>query len=73
LSSDEHKVGKLVGLEEINYFSHVSIIKCTVKVCEINISDLSSSLDVNAINVNAACCFLNTFLLLDVRLILKNV
>ena len=73
LSSDEHKVRKLVGLEEINYFLNVPIIKCSVKLSEIDISDLGSSLDINAINVDTACCFLNTFLLLDVRFILKNI
>lgn len=73
LSSDKHKVGKLVGLEEINYFLNVSIIKCSVKFSEIDVSDLGSSLDINTINVDTACCFLNTFFLLDVRFILKNI
>ena len=73
LSSDEHKVGKPVGLEETNDFCNVSIFESIVNFSEIDIPNLSSSLDVNAINVDGSCCFLNTFLLLDVRFVFKNV
>ena len=72
-SSDEHQVRQLVGLEEINGFLHISIFKGSVKFLEINISNLSSSLDINTVDMDASCCFLNTFLFLDVGLVFKNV
>ena len=73
LSSDEHEVWELVGPQEINDFCDVSIFEGSVYFSEIDIPDLGSSLDFNAVDVDGSCCFLNTFLLLDVRFVFKNV
>ncbi len=73
LSSDEHQVGELVGPEETNDFCNVSTLEGIVNFSEIDISDLGSSLDVNAVNVDGSGCFLDTFLLLDVGFVFKNV